>query len=181
MHFKVLNKDVSVIEELLPTDILSDHIRVYDVHEDALIEAYKLAAIDFAEQYMNRAILPQTVKSTFETFRKRTYLPFGTVRSITSVTAIKGDQLVELKDYRYNDVSNELVLGESCKGFTDYVVLYEVGENPDQVAHAIKIGVMKLVATWYENREDVANGVSVAQVPFNHLACFNLFRIPPSV
>lgn len=179
MHFKVLTKDTSVVNELIPEDILNDHLRIYDPHEQSLIDSYKLAAINFAEQYMNRAIIPQTIKATFETYRKRLYLPFGNVRGITSVTAIKGDQLIDLYDFRYNDVSNELVLGDQCKGFTDYVVMYEVGEDTNMVADSIKIGVMKLVATWFESREDVSFGVSVAKVPFNHLACFDLYRLPP--
>lgn len=183
MHFKVTNKP-DIGEELLPMSELNDHLRVYDPHEEELLAIYRAAAIDFAEQYMNRAIGIQTVQASFEHYKQRVYLPFGNVLYITRVTAFNSnDEIIELQesDYRLNPVTHELSIKPIHKCLKDFVITYEVGYEPLAVPVAIKLGIMKLVATWFENREDISNGVSVSQVPFNHQYCFNLYRIPAGV
>lgn len=179
MHFKILAKE-SIAEQLLPLDELQGHLRVFDPHEDELIETYRAAAINFAENYMNRALGIHTVKATFEKYRSRTYLPFGDVQEIVSISAIDQDKLIDLdqSEYRFNDVSGELIINSRNSRLTDFVVLYKVGKPVEQIDAAIKIGIMRLTAHFYESREDVSFGVSVAQVPFNHQYCFDLFRLP---
>ncbi|ELA9841225.1 phage head-tail connector protein [Vibrio parahaemolyticus] len=183
MHFNVINKP-DIGEELLPMSEMNDHLRIYDPHEEELLTVYRAAAIDFAEQYMNRAIGVQTVQASFEDYRQRTYLPFGNVLEVTRLTAFdKNDEIIELNpsDYRLNPVTNEITIKPNHKQLKDFVITYQVGYEPLAVPVAIKLGILKLIATWYENREDISNGVSVAQVPFNHQYCFNLYRIPAGV
>ena len=182
MHFKVITK-ADIAEQLLPMEEINDHLRMYDPHEESLLEVYRLAAIDAAEQLTNRAIGIQTIQATFEEFRTRTYLPYGTITSISTVTAMDGDNIVQLPEteYRFNPVSSELIINGKHSRLKDFIVTYEVGYEVEQVPAAIKIGMLKLIATWFENREDISNGVSVAEIPFNHQYCFALYRLNPTM
>ena len=179
MHFKVTNKP-DIGEILLPMSELAEHLRLFDPNEEAMLEIYRSAAIDFAEQYMNRAIGVQTVQATIPHYKTSVYLPYGNVVKVIRLTAInKHDEIIELStsDYSLNSISDELIIKNSTD-LSNFVITYEVGYEPLAVPVAIKLGIMKLVSTWYENREDISNGVSVTQVPFNHQYCFNLYRIP---
>ncbi|EKD9324321.1 phage gp6-like head-tail connector protein [Vibrio vulnificus] len=180
MHFKVIQKH-DIAEEFIPLSEIQEHCRIFDPHEDGLLEVYRLAAIDVAEQLTNRAIGVQSVQATFDSYKARTYLPFGTIRSIASVTAMSDNDIIQLpeSDYRLNPVSNEIVINSKHSKLTEFIVSYEVGYEVSEIPHALKIGMLKLIATWFENREDVSNGVSVAEIPFNHQYCFNLYRINP--
>ncbi|WP_051867787.1 phage head-tail connector protein [Vibrio sp. ER1A] len=183
MHFKVINKP-DIGEELLPMSEINDHLRIYDPHEEELLAVYRSAAIDFAEQYMNRALGKQTVQATFDKYRERTYLPFGDIQEITRITALNdNDDLIELpiSDYRFNAVSNEVHLKHGNAKYKDFIITYVAGSEASETNNAIKVGIMKLIATWYESREDISHGVSVSQVPFNHQYCFNLYRIPAGI
>ncbi|EJG0782043.1 hypothetical protein C2F72_RS01345 [Vibrio parahaemolyticus] len=183
MHFKVINKS-DVADQILPMEEIQDHLRLYDPHEEGLLGVYRLAAIDAAEQMTNRAIGIQTIQATFEEYRARTYLPYGAIRSVSNVTAIDRDNnIIQLSesDYRLNPVSSEISISNKHSGLRDFIVTYEVGYLVEEVPAALKVGMLKLIATWFENREDVSNGVSVAEIPFNHQYCFALYRINPTM
>ncbi|EHM6953366.1 hypothetical protein KGV31_002165 [Vibrio parahaemolyticus] len=182
MHFNVITK-ADIAEQLLPMEEINDHLRVYDPHEESLLEVYRLAAIDAAEQLTNRAIGIQTIQATFDTYRAKTYLPYGTIRSIALVTAFnEANEIVQLEesDYRFNPVSSELIIDSKHSKLKEFIVTYEVGYEVDQVPAALKVGMLKLIATWFEAREDLSFGVNVAEIPFNHQYCFSLYRISPT-
>ncbi|MGF1787099.1 head-tail connector protein [Photobacterium swingsii] len=182
MFYKVTQKD-SIAEQLLPMSELNEHLRVDDVTQEEIISVYRDAAIDFAEQFMNRALGLQTIIATFEQWKPRAYLPLGNIQEIDVVTALdeQGDEVVlDERDYRFNAVSNMIIIDRHFDKHTEFMITYQVGNQVEDIPKAIKLGIMKLVSTWYENREDISNGVSVAEIPFNHKACFNLYRIPPA-
>ncbi|MDT8865855.1 head-tail connector protein [Vibrio fluvialis] len=181
MISKIIDR-TDIVDQLLPMTEVEQHCRVYDPHENELLMAYRLAAISYAERYMNRVIAPCVATATFTEYKSRVFLPLGDVQSLLSIEAVDRSGNVVMIDRnapRLNSVSNELVLPAELSGFQDFVVEYEVGYKlVEDVPAAIKIGLLKLIATWYENREDVSNGISVAKVPFNHTQCFELYRIP---
>lgn len=176
MHFKITDV-IDTTEQWLSLDVIRDHLRVYDPHDDVLLSEYLSAAVDFAETYMNRAINSKTVQATFS-YQPRVYLPLGDVESIMSVSARKNNQTITIPSahYHVNFVSSEMMIDAIYQDCSDFVVEYKVGYK--NIPSSVKLGILKLIATWYENREDVSNGVSVQAVPFNHLSCFNLHRIP---
>lgn len=182
MHYKVIQK-TEIAEELIPMEEISAQLRMYDVHDEELLSNYREAAIDFAESYMNRALGMQSVIATFETYRNRCYLPLGKIVEITTVTALNqyGEEvLLNESDYRFNIVSNELMIKPYCDNYTEFMVGYEVGDIVTDIPKAIKLGILKLITTWYEYREDLSGG-NIQEIPFSHKSCFDLYRISPGV
>lgn len=179
MHYKITQRE-DIAETFLPIAELQEHVRTLDPHDEELLASYRLAAISFAEAYMNRALGVHTVMCTFDNYRGRLYLPLGQVHEVTQVTAIDSNNetyILDSSDFRFNHVSSELIISGKHRSLKDFIVEYSVGYHADDIPAAIKVGCMKLVATFFENREDVANGISASEVPFNHRACFDLYRI----
>ncbi len=179
MQYRILNKE-DISETFIALEELQDHLRMYDPHEEALLSVYRLAAIDFAERYMNRAIGIQEVSGFIGDYRSRVQLPYGDVVGVTAISCILDEELISIpeSDYRLNPVTSEVMINRKYSNCSELVVNFKVGYQTNLIPAAIKIGCMKLIATWYENREDVSNGTIAVTVPFNHLACFDLYRIP---
>ncbi|MGL4843821.1 MAG: head-tail connector protein [Aeromonas veronii] len=173
MQYKIISRE-DISEDFIPLTELQDHLRMYDPHEDELITTYRSAAIDFAERYMNRAIGIKSVLGSIDVLKNRHQLPFGDVVKLNSVKLLDGTVI----DATLHPVTNELLIEAGGQGKRDAIVSFDVGYQVEDIPKAIKIGCMKLISTWYEAREDVSFGVSVQQVPFNHRACFDLYRIP---
>jgi hypothetical protein len=174
MQYKIIDRK-DIADDFIPLAEIQEMIRQYDPHEDELLSTLRGAAIDFAERYMNRAIGIKSVLGSIDICQGRHQLPFGDVREIKSVNLFNGEVL---DGFKLHPVTNELMIPSAHIGKRDAIVSFDVGYDLDQVPHTIKIGCLKLISTWYESREDVSFGVSVQKVPFNHLACFDLYRIP---
>lgn len=176
MHYQVINT-ADVVDEVLPMDEVMEYLRVYDALEEPLLNLYREAAIDYAQTYTNRIFGSATVLTTFPFYKESMYLPLGSVMTVSNIDARLGDEIITVTDYRFNPVSSVLDLSPKYKNHTDFFVTFDTHYK---VPAAMKIGMLKLIATWYENREDVSNGVSVALVPMNHRHCFDLYRLAPT-
>ncbi|WP_028022232.1 hypothetical protein [Enterovibrio calviensis] len=178
MHYQILSKD-DIAEQLLSMEMVQDYTRVYDPQDEPLLKLYRSAAIQFAETYTNRVFGSASVAGSFDTFKKTVYLPLGNVVYVSQVMAYNGDTLEVLDGYRFNQVTKQLIFTKDYSKHSDFQVEFFVDSPLGVVAAPLIIGMLKLIATWFENREDISNGVSVAQVPMNHRYCFDLYRISP--
>lgn len=176
MHYQVINQ-ADVVDEVLPMEEVMEYLRVFDYQEEALLNVYREAAIDFAQTYTNRVFGSATVLTTFPFFKASTYLPVGSITAVSTITAYNCNKVVDVLDYRFNPVSSTLGIADTYANCTDFFVTFTTDYK---VPAAVKIGMLKLIATWYENREDVSNGVSVAMIPMNHRHCFDLHRLHPT-
>ncbi|WMB74217.1 head-tail connector protein [Shewanella oncorhynchi] len=174
MHFNVLSKDPQLEEQLLPLETIQDHLRVYDSSENDLLTLYRSAAFDFASAYMNRILGRATLITTFEDFKPVMFLPMGKASEVLSVQGMFGDHLINVDDYHLNPIAGMLVLKDKWKPLKHFTVTYTVNE---EVPKVVLLGILKLIAHFYEVREEVAMGVSVTQIPTNHRACFDLYRL----
>ncbi|EIE5877565.1 phage gp6-like head-tail connector protein [Vibrio parahaemolyticus] len=176
MHYTIISK-TDVTDELLPLEEVMEYLRVYDYQEEQLLNVYRKAAINFAETYMNRVFGYVEVIATFDSFKQELYLPLGLVASVHEVTAYRNDELISIGSYRHNAVSGRLRFTKDYSDCTEFTVRYSVAYPVEVIPQAIKIGMLKLIATWYENREDISNGVSISEVPNNHRYCFDMYRL----
>lgn len=149
--------------------IIQEFLRLYDPQDEELLTVYRQAAIEFAERYMNRGIGVSSVVA-FSDGGKRIRLPFGDVKEIKSVETESGEPVA----YRHNPVTDEIILSIDAP----VLINFTVGWDTNEIPHPVKIGCLKVLATWYENREDISNGVSTQEIPFNHRAVFELYRLP---
>lgn len=122
--------------------------------EDSLIESLIIAARRMCEQYSGINFKARTVIATINNLNGGTYLPYGPVGTITSVTDIDNNTL---------DSGNYKITGSQFKQVQwpteDYLVVTYTGgyvDCPNDLLTAVKAQTLFL----YENRGDSSVGMS---------------------
>lgn len=179
MYCQVLSKN-PVVDELLPLEEVMEYLRVYDSTEEPLLNTYRHAAIAFAETYTNRFFGSGSVLVSFDKFQKSVQLPYNNIAYISGINAHRGIGSEHIGEYRFNAVSNRLTFLKDYSDYSEFIVHLEIDCPVSSIPAPLKLGMLKLIATWYENREDISNGVSVAAIPMNHKHCFDLYRLTPT-
>lgn len=143
------------------------HVRVDNDADDTVITNQIKSARRYCEKYTARAFINQTWLAYFDfrdfLYKRAFYLPFGKIRSITSInvydvnnvaTPIPTDKYsvsaarINLNDgYYYNTVTN-------YRNFDTLEINWVVGygETADDVPQDLKQAILLLVGHWYENR-----------------------------
>lgn len=149
-------------------ELVRRHCRVDQNYDDELLEMYQAAARDWAERWLNRAMITQTLRYTFARSEPWTFatlerriipLPRAPAQSVVSVRMNRwwGDAAfpAELdRDYRVDELSGMLYFRSAPEGAAiEYVAGY--GDAPADVPAALRHGVLMLTAYLYEGRGDV--------------------------
>lgn len=165
----------------------SKHLRLWDNSEDDYVQALIEAGTEVAEKYMNRLIAESTV--IIERSTLTLALPLGKAKSVSSVTYVNDitEERVELLPaaYTFNQITNKIELKRSVQqaldsvGARNFQITFVTGWSEEDVPSAIKQGILMLVASMYEMREDAAvgQGITVTEVPITHRYLFNKFKI----
>lgn len=169
IEYRISSRDTSKVDDIIPNDLLREHLILED-DDSTLLNMYKNAAIDAAEKFMNRAVLPSVIElSTYQsTFR----LPYGGT-SIASVTDDEGNAVT----YKMNPVSKIVTI----TGNVTFPVIMMVNCSFEQVPKSIVHGLCMYVASAFQNRESTVLGISATEIPLNHQAIFQQYRLPNSV
>lgn len=169
IEYRISSRDTSKVDDIIPNDLLREHLILED-EELALLSLYKNAAIDAAEKFMNRAVLPSVIElSTYQsTFR----LPYGGT-SIASVTDDEGNAVT----YKMNPVTKMVTIS----GNVTFPVIMMVNCSFETVPQSIVHGLCMYVASAYQNRENTVLGISATEITLNHQAIFQQYRLPNSV
>lgn len=122
--------------------------------EDSLIESLIIAARRMCEQYSGINLIARTVVATINNLNGGTYLPYGPVGAISSVSDIDGNVI---------DSGNYKITGSQFKQVQwpteDYLVITYTGgyvDCPNDLLTAVKAQTLFL----YENRGDTTVGMS---------------------
>ncbi|QWL58218.1 phage gp6-like head-tail connector protein [Aeromonas jandaei] len=177
MFYKVIEKE-DVGSELLPMDTIQDHLRLYDQTEESILEQYRDAAINMAERIMNRSIGPTKIHASFSRYKARFVVPMGEVKSVDSITAYRDNEEITVTNFRFNSVTDEVILSSEYSDCVDFHVIASVGWNIFEVPKSVIQGILQLIATFYEQREDQSFGVTGAEIPFSHRYLFDRWHIP---
>lgn len=156
-----------------------NHLRVEDYGsppehpDDDLITEMIVAAREYVETHLNRAVMPQTVVASADLFRDNMKLPFGGVSAITSIEYLDGDganQTVTSTVYGLDDYAKPAVVYRKDGQEWPYAlaqrnsvrITYEAGYagSPPDVPKRIKQAMLLLIGDMYENREAKIIGVS---------------------
>lgn len=189
------------MESLVSLELARDHMRVLHTEEDSLIETYVLGAINQAEVFCRRPLLPGTYEATEETIRRdgRVHLPSppGSILTVESVTHRDYDgQTVIVADadrqiYQGDFPTLAPRWGEYWPhsmyrhGVTArYSASYPDGEESGEEFGAEystpptspQIAVLMLAAHWYGNRETAVVGTSTDEMPHGFAALLWPYR-----
>ncbi|WP_326510702.1 head-tail connector protein [Aeromonas caviae] len=167
IEYKILDRNPDSYFEELIDDLIAQHCILIDV-EPELLEMYKLAALEEAERYCNRAICETTIQisSYYRTFR----LPYG----CTTVTSEPVDSEGQLCDNWFNPVTGVMTI----RGNPVFPVFLTAKSN-GVISDSLKTAIAMIIATKYQNRESVVVGASVSELPYNHNRILDLYRMPP--
>lgn len=167
-----------------------NHLRVEVNADDAIINAWIVAARQWIEGAINRPLITQTWRQTFDTFPAVICLEKPPVQSVASVTYIDTDgvtQTLDASKYRvvtdyepaivepaYNEVwpTTRLVSGGVSVTF---VAGY--GDDGDSVPEPILAAMRLIIGHLYENREENVER-ALAALPFGVYALLGPYTFP---
>ncbi len=155
------------------TDVLSTAdakawMRVDTSADDSLIADLVAESIDFIEEQYGFQLIEKTVTIEYEYYGKEVRLPLYPVQSVTSVKAIDqdGTETTLTSDEYY--LTGDTLIIDSVYGWEvpdDRIrlkVVYVAGYT--SIPSGITLGLKKLVASNYEDRQDVFEG-NVSEMP----------------
>ena len=131
--------------------------------DDGYIDGLILAAASTAQEYLHWLTSPAQVKQ-FSAVSGVIPLYGRFIKTIDEVTAtdVSGEVVtLTSDDYSYNDVTEEITI----TGYTDINVTYSGGPTTDELPHIVVQGILMLISTMYNNREDLITGLSVEKMP----------------
>jgi len=159
-------------KEPLTRQEVKDWLKISTTADDALIDLLIVSARKYAEKITGRALYTQTVEEYYDTWNYVLYMSITPVASVTSVQY--KDENGTYQTWATTQYSTDLI------GSPGRIVVTENGTFPDtgMFANAIKItyvsgqtstatidadvktAMLLKIAMWYENREDMRQGMA---------------------
>lgn len=178
-------KRTSTPAECVTLDEVKSQLRILTEDEDALIRNYITAATYQAELICDRQLMQATHVLKLDEFPTEIRLPKPPCISVTSIQYVDSagaTQTLSVSNYS-TDTFHEPGRIVPAYGMTwpttrgmsnDVTVTYEAGyASADAIPKNVRMGIVHLVAHWYENREAVVVGQTVNEMPW---MCEGLIR-----
>lgn len=157
--------------------------------ENDLIRRLITGARQWAETYMQRPIVTQTITAKFPAFAARMPLPFsGNIQSVSSVQYQDGDdatQTLATSVYGVDDYTEPAAIylrheQDWPETFADpnaVSVVYVAGYAVDDVPSDIKSAILLMIGHLFENREDSIVGTNAMELPMGAKALLWQHRV----
>lgn len=154
---------------------VKNYLKVSGTDEDALLTTLINAAAHHAQNYLEQAIITQTITEKYDELGTSIRLSVNPVQSVSSVQYLDADGTTQtLASTEYiadeysrraviepkNSVSWPTVLNQRNAVTVVYVAGY--GATEASVPADIKLALMKIVADAYDNRQDAIHEISTA-------------------
>ena len=120
-------------------------------------------ASSLAQKYTNR-LLSKGVIDLLVYGETSFYLPYGDVTEDNNVivAAVGADA----KTFVFEPISQIFTFDEGqVSSFDTMKITYDAGYADDYIPYPVKMGVLMLISTLFENREDTVVGMSVNEIP----------------
>ncbi len=143
--------------------------------DDAYIEGLIPDCADAAQEYLNWMVSPGTV-TQFVASAGVVQLYGKFVTEITSITAFNssGDTVTLTEDeYYYNPITEEIELSSS---YYYFYINYSCGASTTELPGNVRRGIMMMISTAYNNREDFITGLTVEKMPLTSVTLLEKSR-----
>ena len=167
--FSTVDTGTNASTDVLSTADAKAWMRVDTSADDSLIADLVAESIDFVEEQYGFQLIEKTVTVEYENYGKEVRLPLYPVQSVTSVKTIDGSgtetTLTVNEDYY---LTGDTLVIDTIYGWEvpdDRIrlkVVYVAGYT--SIPSGITLGLKKLVASNYEDRQDVVEG-NVSEMP----------------
>ena len=169
------------------------HMRVDDDSEHVLLQTYLVAARKSAEEFQRRKYITQSITLELPGFSDVMSLPCAPLQSVTSVKYIDTDGVQQTLAASFYDVDTVSEPGRVLLAYEQtwptarsvynaieiiYVVGY--GATSGTVPEQFRVAIWQLAAHAFENREPIAFGGSLAQIPLHGLDLLRPSRRRPN-
>lgn len=159
--------------EIVSLEEAMEHSRITDSYDELVVQMCLDGSHDIIEQYLNRRLRPTTIIGVVVEYRSVITLPYPPIVSVSSITCEDADEteitLVDGTHYKYDEVCQSIrFLGKwtDRQCHSHFRITFTCGyDTIESVPRAVKHAIRMMFATLYENREDIVNGVSTAQIP----------------
>ena len=170
-----------MMQELITIEEARMHLRLGDDSTfDADVKLKLEGAISIAESYLNRILRQQELSFCLPV--SDAILPSVPVDTITSVSYEYDDEDVVLDESDYlfeNDEYRPRILILKELPVREVIVKALCGYTQDTLPHAIKMAILFLLGTLYDNESDNLVGRSVSQLPLSVEKILAPWRIEP--
>lgn len=175
MFHKITNQaefDIVTLDDAKAQCRLMPSFTMDDTYLTSLIEVCS----DLAQTYTNRLLTVGTVDQVWEFYERSVFVFGGEVTEITSLTGedTSGDT-VTIEDYTFNEVSQSLSIPSSYSSYTNFTATFTAGYAT--VPSKVKQGILLMIASMYNNREDGLVGQTYQKLPFTSTALLNSVRL----
>lgn len=129
---------------------------------------------DLAEGYTNRMLSTGTVTST-STGSYLFFLPYGEVVNSEEnpIVATVNDEAI---NFEFDEISQRMKITDTSVCIDDEVTItYQAGYG--KAPNAAKMGVLMLLSSLYNNREDSVTGLTVADIPLDSTKILDRIKI----
>lgn len=183
-----LQTDVSVTalaEQIISTAELKKHLRVTHALEDTLIEAARLSAIGYVENYCNVLLGSYLATGYLRDWRYATF-PVGPVSAVGAVVYddSSGTEQTFSSSNVYSDINRQpgQITFRDVPSLEDYNlspirVSFTVGYAPADIPAAIVSAIKLIVGHLYDMRTDEVTGTITTRVKLGTDALLNSYRI----
>lgn len=181
----VYNSDITPAS-VITTQDLKLFLRVDHSEEDTLIEALRLAAINYIEQYCNVRLGQVTATMHLDKFPLNWEVPINPVQSVDSITYTQAPGVevtlstsnyyvdTNRKPARIAVINTPSVYDYTFNGVTINLTLgYNESEVPAPIVHAIRL----LVGHYYEQRQESISGTIITNIPSGIHSLLNPYRV----
>lgn len=165
MSTKVLNVDDS--QSFLETESCMQHSRIFESDEFDTVEQMKHAAIDLTQRWINRKLYPTDILYHADSYQPKIALPYAPINAITEVRATVGgvEEIIDPSMYKLNEVTDVITLDKRLRYYQDFYITYNCGYTSETIPPAVVHAIKMTIADFYENRENVVVGATVAEIP----------------
>lgn len=158
---------VTLLEAKSQLNIVDDV--THDTHIQLLIEA----ASELAEGYTKRMLSTGTVE-LITSGQQIFFLPYG--EATEAVTAIVATVAGNPITFEFEPISQIFTIDNGQITSTDKVrLIYKAGYAT--IPTSVKMGVLMIISSLFENREDIAVGLSVNDIPLSSMQILNKVKI----
>ena len=137
--------------------------------DDEELQSLITASAELAQNYTRKLLTPGEVTVELDEYVSEVLLPFG---NATAVTEVLLDNEATT-DFTFSPITQKLKL-TSTIGFSNLKVTYNCGYStlPDRA----KQGILVMINTMYNHREDVATGTTVESLPMASIRLLNSIK-----
>lgn len=142
-----------------------------DIHIQLLIDV----STDLAQRYTRRMFSKGIVELVISG-EQSLILPYGEVTddNVAITAKVTGDDV----GFNFEEISQTLTFDDGAIESTDRVIVeFEAGYANNDVPKAIKMGILMIISSLYENREDTVVGLSVNDIPLSSTSLLDAYQL----